>query len=491
MKLLKYNQFILENVQQAKSILAKLGLDTNNEIYKKIRTMLGDNLGYTGWFCKQHFENNVSLEQLQKLWSIIKNDKNLVSKLSKPIINFKTVDELNSELQQKINLTPAKLTLNKFYPEQKKLLDIEQDSELLITLSKNPKADKFFFNKSSRYHTRKELISAIKEFLITPQYEDYDDLLNQLQEDGQKIVFSSKQNNIIIIEVEHKDVVKWGGDTSWCIKNANSFKSYNSEALSHQFIIFLLDEDENYTKIGLTTNIQGWKASHLKNDNKIEQSDLDNLLKERGFSLDSLMPSKDEIKNLENFDKIRVKTLLSLGITVDEIMAKKKAFRVSDLSALPEKKGEMIKNLAEDLNSIVSGLRRSEEIQFSYDDLKLIAKRYCDISKITTSPMFATNYIVANYSRQEIIEMMKTRSDIIVDFNGSDLKLPRNRVPDLLEIIRPTKEEFSQKDLIDLMIYKESMRAIHRPTSEMISEITNLCNRLNRPLSNEDMMTFR
>jgi hypothetical protein len=491
MKLLKYNQFILENVQQAKSILTKLGLDTNNEIYKKIRTMLGDNLGYTGWFCKQHFENNVSIEELQKLWSIIKNDKNLISQLSKPVINFKTVTELNSELQQKMNLTPAKLTLDKFYPEQKKILNLEQDSELLIRLSQNPKADKFFFNKSSRYHTRKELISAIEEFLITPQYEDYDDLLNQLEEDGQKIVFGSKQNNMIIIEVEHKDVVKWGGDTSWCIKAANSFKSYNSEALSRQFIIFLLDEDENYSKIGLTTNINGWRTSHLKNDDKIEKSDLDNLLKERGSSLVSLMPNKEEINKLENFDKIGVKTLLSLGITVDEIMAKKRAFRINDLNALPEKKEEMLKTLAEDLSSIVISLRNGDETQYSYDDLRLIAKRYCDIAKLKTTPMFVINYLIANYSRQEIIEMMKTRADIVVDFDGSDLKLPSNRVTDLLEIVRPTKQEFSQEDLIDLIQYRESTRAIPRPTTEMIKEITDLCNRLNRPLSNEDMMAFR
>ena len=479
--LLKYNQFIVENVQQAKSILSKLGLNTSNEVYQEIKTMLGNNLGYTGWFCKQHFENGASLDELKKLWSIIKDDKNLVSQLSKPVINFKTVDELKSELDQKTNLEPAKLTLDKFYPEQKKFLNLEEDSEILTRLSKNPKSDKFFFNKSSRYHNRLDLLTAIEVFLTTPQYENFDDLMIQLKEDKQNIVFSSKENDIVITKVKHKDLVKWAGDTSWCIKSLMSFNRYNSEVLSCQYIIFLLNVEENYSKIGLTTNLLGWKASHLKNDNLLIEDDLDKLLIKHGTNLKQLIPNEGDL--VEDFDNVKIKSLLSSGFTEDEIMKKKKRFTVSDLIFFPERKEFMIKNLTDSLKLLMDTC-----YDYKYEDLKSIAKRQCELNDIDAHGSNQLDYLVANFSREKLIEFLNNPKDIMVDLKGKKMKIQHYIPIQLLSIVKPTIEELSLKALIELYQYLEPMRPklLKRPVKEMIDDIVENIELLRRPLGKKE-----
>jgi hypothetical protein len=494
--LLKYNQFIVENVQQAKSILSKRGLDTSNEVYQEIKTMLGNNLGYTGWFCKQHFENGASLDELKKLWSIIKDDKNLVSQLSKPVINFKTVDELKSELDQRIlspiqktNLEPVKLTLDKFYSEQKKFLNLEEDSEILTRLSKNPKSDKFFFNKSSRYHSRVDLLNAIEVFLTTPQYENFDDLMIQLKEDKQNIVFSSKENDIVITKVKHKDLVKWAGDTSWCIKSIVSFNNYNLEVLSCQYIIFLLNVEENYSKIGLTTNLLGWKTSHLKNDNLLIEDDLDKLLIKHGTNLKQLIPNKGD--SVEDFDNVRISSLLRSGFTEDEIMKNKKRFTVSDLKFFPERKEFMIKNLTDSLKYLRC-------YDYKYEDLKSIAKKHCELNDIPYGDFDAhgsnqLDYIVANFSREKLIEFLNNPKDIMVDLKGKKMKIQHYIHIQLLSIVKPTIEELSLKALIELYQYLEPMRSneggaynAKRPVKEMIDDIVKELELLKRPLSKKE-----
>ena len=79
-KILKYSQLILENVQQAKQLLAKLGVQLTNPNYLQIRKMLSGNDGYTLWFVKQHFQNNIPMEDLKSIWDICQSDKGTIGK---------------------------------------------------------------------------------------------------------------------------------------------------------------------------------------------------------------------------------------------------------------------------------------------------------------------------------------------------------------------------------------------------------------------------
>jgi len=321
---------LLENVKQAKDFLTKRGIDPNTDHrYLEIRTMLNGNDGYTYWFVAQHFGNGTSIEELKNIWNIIQQEKSTIVKFQKPITKLETVEEFWDEYYKQKNLSKARSAFNKFMREQKILLDFnnETDRKLLDALADRKDADQNFFNKSQRYHTRKDLINAIRLFLEARTDTEFGRLLSELEKDGQDIRYHNIEKNIIIICVDYSSLKKWGGDTSWCIVPSKStFDSYNSRPMSQQFIIFLTDETGNRSKIGVTTNINGYQTAHYKNDAYCSQKDLSEILKERGTRFGILLPSKESIREIKDWNQFPVENLKQMGFSNDEILSRKTLF---------------------------------------------------------------------------------------------------------------------------------------------------------------------
>lgn len=250
---------ILENVKQAKDYLVKLNIDpATNKDYQSIRTMLSGNDGYTYWFVKQHFGNKAPLSELQNVWSILQQERSTVAKFSKPLVKLETVEEFWDEYYEQKNVSKARIAYNKFTAEQKSLLDFKDESvrKILEELADRKDADENFYNKSKRYHTKKDLINAIRIFLDSRGDSDFGRLLNALEQDNQDIRYFNRESNIIIICVDYNSLRRWGGDTSWCIVPSKStFDGYLRGVLPQQFIIFLTNETGNKKKIGVTTII--------------------------------------------------------------------------------------------------------------------------------------------------------------------------------------------------------------------------------------------
>ena len=263
---------LLENVRQAKLLLSKLDIDpAKDPDYLKIRTMLNGNDGYTYWFCHLHFVNKTPLNELENIWEIIKSDRATIAKFEKPLIELKTIEEFWDEYYKLKGKSAIRNTYNKFLPEQRKFIDLDKDNGLLDSLSKRKDADDKFFNKSKRYHSRDSLINAIKLFLAADSNSNFDTLLRNLDSDDIDIRYYNKENNIIVVTVNYPQLKKYGGDTSWCIVGSeHTFKSYNTSPLSQQFIIFNTDRNDNYCKIGVTTNSNGFYTAHLRNDAHID-----------------------------------------------------------------------------------------------------------------------------------------------------------------------------------------------------------------------------
>ena len=324
---------LLENVKQAKQLLAKLNIDPSKDSdYLKIREMLNGNDGYTYWFCHLHFVNKTPLNELENIWEIIKSDRATISKFEKPLIELKTIEEFWDQYYKLKGQTIIRSTYNKFLPEQKAFINLEKDNDLLDALSKRKDADDNFFNKSKRYHNRESLVNAIKLFLSADSNSNFDTLLRNLDNDDVDIRFYNKENNIIIVTVNYQQLKKYGGDTSWCIVGSEStFKSYNSYNLSQQFIIFNTDRTDNYCKIGVTTNVNGFYTAHLRNDAMFDQPSLKSFLDNKDVKFSVLMPSKENIQALKSWANIRVDSLINIGFTKEEIVDKKEVYNSRDV----------------------------------------------------------------------------------------------------------------------------------------------------------------
>lgn len=508
-KILKYSQqLILENVQQAKQLLAKLNIELNNPNYLAIRKMLSGNDGYTFWFVKQHFQNNITLEDLKSIWDICQNDKGTIAKFKTPVVKLDTVENFWDEYYSQKNLSKARSAYNKFLPEQRRLLDFnnQEDRDLLEELSKIENADEYFFNKSKRYHTRNNLISAIKTFLSGTTSSDFDALLEQLKKDNQDIRYESKYEDIIITCVDYPSIRKWGSDTSWCIVGSKgTFDSYNSSPFSQQFIIFLTDEKGNMSKIGVTTSINGYLTAHLKNDSYCPKEKLVEILSERGTNFGLLLPSKEQVSEIKNWNNFAVKDLLDIGFTKEEIVSKKSRFNSgntrNDLSNFTSEEIEKWSLLdkttlyPQDLVSFSPKEIESRQLWkrmeiMSISDLKDLKLDYKLLRKIAIENDgkndFLTSFISNTRDRRSALSKLKnylsytkdgrTTSDGFIDRHIRN----QNKI-NLFDLLRPSEEEFSTENLLSLFIdlYDEKRNI------EFVSNVVGQIKKRDRSLTDE------
>lgn len=109
---------------------------------------------------------------------------------------------------------------SEFPSEQKKFIDLSNEDEIkLLNDLANDKSKSDFIGKVSRYHKKEDLINALKNFLYNRV--STDSLLQSLKDDGVNIIKYDKENNIIIFEVNYKQIRKYGSDTSWCSNSIN------------------------------------------------------------------------------------------------------------------------------------------------------------------------------------------------------------------------------------------------------------------------------
>jgi F0F1-type ATP synthase delta subunit len=359
---MKYLQHfeILENLQAAKSFLTKSGISLNDPNFIKIKEMIGNNVGYVLWFTKRFFEEKVPMQELETVWNIIKTEPKIISKFSTPLVNLESLEKFWDEYLDKKGQSQAKLSYNEFPNQQKGFINLESENDLkLLQDLYNDKDKSLFIKKISRYHDRKSLIDNLSRFLYQKTDDKYQTLLKSLKEKDVSIRWADESNDIIIVTVDYNQIRMFGSDTSWCIVNSEAtFNSYNSEKLSQQFIIFLLDRDDNYSKIGVTTNMRGFKTAHLKNDAFVSKNKVEELITERGVDKSILYPSKENILKLD-WDQFNVSVLLEVGFTKEEII-KRKNLETTDIMNLKllgfdfNKVKKYVKNQSSELAKFIS-----------------------------------------------------------------------------------------------------------------------------------------
>lgn len=363
---------LFENVERAKKLLNSLEIDPQkSEAYSKIREMLRNTDGYVYWFCKLHFVDKVPLEELSEVFDVIKNNKPIIQKFPKNIVDLENIEEFWDNWNKTINDLKVKKIINELPSTQKGFVSYQEDFDKLLELANN-KNKQYFLRKVSRYKNKNDFLSALNLFLSNKMGEGYDKIISFLKEKEIPIFYQDKENDIIIIVVSYSQILDVGRDTSWCIvRSESTFKSYNNRPLSRQFVIFLTDETGNLSKIGVTTSINGMTAAHFKNDASAYGS-IKEILAERGVDYRMLIPSKETIlkTNIKGLDK----TLLLDMLSKEEILDKDNTINgAKELLALDITK-EDVDKWGLELNiptqdKLNMGIKKCEELGINYSDI--------------------------------------------------------------------------------------------------------------------------
>lgn len=97
------------------------------------------------------------------------------------------------------------------------------------------------------------MYNALNTF-ISQRNLKFDSIIKEVDNIGADLIYKSKANDIIIIKVSDSGQLgRIAGDTSWCILDSSTFKSYNN-GLNRQFVVFLTDLNDQILVILLQKN---------------------------------------------------------------------------------------------------------------------------------------------------------------------------------------------------------------------------------------------
>ena len=308
-----FRQFgVTENVQRAKSILAKQKINPQHEDYQIIRGMLEKKVGWVGLFTYFRFEaaQRVSIDELAQLFDKLMSVEPMLSKLPKTVDKYESFESLTDDLDEL--LVQRKVT--RFYQEmtsvQKasfKKADAESRSRLEMTVVLfydvlREQQQKDFMKKISAYKTFKTLLTSLENY-VEGSMQDFtmESVLALIEETdgGAKVVYRNDAKQRLVIRLhtyEANELLNTA--TQWCIRDSKgTWDGYvHPSTFNTQYTIY------NFTKkfsditsmIGVTVEASGsYKTAHYKNDSSISEAELKRVAKSQGY-LSALKPMEGE-----------------------------------------------------------------------------------------------------------------------------------------------------------------------------------------------------
>lgn len=276
----KYDTFLSENMNHAKSIIAK-----KMEAYEKLKTLLSSNIGYIGKFTEYLMHENIPYSELESLY---KKLLDLKSKNVNVNIQDLSYEKLLDKIEVDENTISINRLINQFPSEQKKLakslLDRDEHGEynydkyfnIFLKASKKSNLE-FLISKISRYKTKNDLKNALSIFCKDSK-NDKESIKNTLKDMKSDIVYEDE--NTLIVHVDNiEDIKILGSDSSWCILQKSQWDSYTKGR--KQFILFDYTKElyDPLFKVGFTLNLDGTiHAAHDLLDKSYDKAYLKQIL---------------------------------------------------------------------------------------------------------------------------------------------------------------------------------------------------------------------
>lgn len=265
---------ILENIQQAKKILSKQGLNSEEEVdFKNIRDRLKKQPNLIGFFVKLRYESNQDIESILRVIDWIKNNKNLTGQLPKNILEYKSIEEIEDDINKLKGNQLVKKFYKSLYSSMRRMVDTLNDKSkksfhdiayAFMSLSEEVRK-KFtplkYFEKNNV--SLEDLLKALKNYTETQSVNnDKESIMQKLEKYKGKYKIPYDQDGILVIRSNDKDLVCEIGSQRWCIVyQSDSYAEhyFGDTTFNTQYIIynFNLPSSASNSLFGVTIDING------------------------------------------------------------------------------------------------------------------------------------------------------------------------------------------------------------------------------------------
>lgn len=312
---------LLENIQQAKNILNKKGLDPNTESdYKKIVEMLNNLPNLIGKFIHFRYVDNIPLENIEDIIKWILDNRQISNQLPKNIINYDSFEKLDDDIQKLNKDHLIKKFYNSLYRSMKQSLDkLTNDKKLKFNdlaysfmllpdnIKKNFTPLKYFEENNIGIN---DFMKSIENYIETNTVNNeklY--ILRKVKQFSNLLKIKYDKDNVLVIQSNNKEVIKNLGSQSWCIVYSNDHysESYFGYAKGNtQFIIFNfnLPSSSSHSLFGVTINEYGNPLPGACQDKYNKNVDINDILKICNIPDGIIVPDEsvlNEKKNLNDF----------------------------------------------------------------------------------------------------------------------------------------------------------------------------------------------
>ena len=246
--MLKYHEFLAENVERSKAIIAQRMRD-----YEALKARLtrDNTLGYLGKLTELLFRD----EPVAEITAVY--DRLLALRRANVRINIdemRTLEQILDALEEKEREARVKKVLSQLPPAQKQWFAGDKmarsDMRLLDGMSKVDISP--FMRKVSQYRDKGTMLRMAEVFMRTAAGPADRAHFRGLAGKGLRVVHEDARV-IIFHTAKVGDLLKVGGDTAWCIKNPSSFLSYTRDGKT-QYVLVDFDRDrwDPLFKVGFT-----------------------------------------------------------------------------------------------------------------------------------------------------------------------------------------------------------------------------------------------
>jgi len=303
--------------------------------------------------------------------------------------------------------------LSKLTSEQQKWFNLksENDYNLLLTVSKDKYCDDFIQN--CKFLTSMELLKAsFEKFAYIKDKYDFDTLRTSLVDNRVKILLEDKENKIIIVPVDSKNLQKVAQEFKFSVPEKIAYEGYKSPHIELELMIFKVGLGDIFSRIQL--DVVYYQKRQVSNPvdefhyrwNLVNDADgrplpanlttkflLDLLhhLKIKKESIDKFM--KNHILELENWNSLSVEMLLTLGFNKQQITSKKDLFVEEDIEKIgdsPELNSKVKNTNSLFVNNIVDKLPKKlkkEYNRLNLSDKKIVDGLFIDLNLLGTESM--------------------------------------------------------------------------------------------------------
>ena len=286
----KYQEFLAENVQRSKVIIAQRMKDYES---LKDRLTRDNTLGYLGKLTELLFRGATAEQVTDAYERVLALRK---ANVRVEINSVETIGELRREIARTETEARVKQVVAKLPPTQKRwFTGLNMTEEDTIVLSKMALIDTApFMRMVSQYRNKDTLLTMAQRFIETANNPADATYFRGLAKGGLRIVHDDGRT-IVFHTATARDLVKVAGDAFWCIKREGSFSSY-TDGGNMQFVLIDLDRNrwDKLFKIGFTVSPSGaiTNAHDMMNTGCVPY--VQDLLAVRGIDKSSLIGGETE-----------------------------------------------------------------------------------------------------------------------------------------------------------------------------------------------------